>query len=855
MQITEGWPLVLFLAALPFVVWLAMRSMSPLSARHRGVLTVLRLIALACVTVALMQPVSVSQTSEVSVVYALDVSRSVDPTFVDAAIRWIDKANAEGKPAAARFVAFSDRARFVESAEAIRKVPLRSGPASNPEALDPLVTDLDAALDAAASGFAPDHVKRIVLMTDGVGTRGEAWRQLDRLRAQHIRVFTVPATVRAGRDAWVEGIDMPVELRRDEPAEVSVRIRSQAASAAKVTIRRAAKILAQRRVTLVAGMNRVPFTVRVAEAGAAEFSAEVQADGDDSPRNNVGTTRATVQARPRVLYVESNAESVRYLRDALTAQGFDVTATLPDGAPVDRAGFGSFDAVVLSDVKAEALGVPRMEALEKYVRDDGGGLIFAAGANAFGESGYRNSALERVLPATFEAQEKRRELALVIVLDRSYSMKGRKLDLAKAATLGALDLLEEEHRFGVVTFDSQPEITVPLAPVRSKRKAEDLISRFTASGQTNIYPALQMAYRMLVDAPAKSKHVILLSDGDTQPADFQRLAKRMADVKITVTTVAIGAEADRTLLENISTWGKGRFYYTESAERVPQIFIEETRKLVNENVREEPFRPAVKHKAEALRGIDLAQAPMLKGFASTKAKPRAEVTLTAGKDAPLLSRWQIGLGKAVVFGSDLKNRWAADWLTWPGYAKFWSQIVRESMRRTLREDVQFRVRQEAGQAVVTLDALTPDGQFRNGLAPKVSLSGVADLPSPVTLRQSGPGRYEVRVPLGDRPAGVVRASLSGGVPADVAARAGVAELAPATPEEYRLRAPDVAFLKALAEQTGGRYAPEARDVFATQGEAHGRSRALWPGFAVAALILYLLDLFLRRAPVARRWFR
>ena len=313
--------------------------------------------------------------------------------------------------------------------------------------------------------------------------------------------------------------------------------------------------------------------------------------------------------------------------------------------------------------------------------------------------------------------------------------------------------------------------------VRSKRKAEDLISRFTASGQTNIYPALQMAYRMLVDAPAKSKHVILLSDGDTQPADFQRLAKRMADVKITVTTVAIGAEADRTLLENISTWGKGRFYYTESAERVPQIFIEETRKLVNENVREEPFRPAVKHKAEALRGIDLAQAPMLKGFASTKAKPRAEVTLTAGKDAPLLSRWQIGLGKAVVFGSDLKNRWAADWLTWPGYAKFWSQIVRESMRRTLREDVQFRVRQEAGQAVVTLDALTPDGQFRNGLAPKVSLSGVADLPSPVTLRQSGPGRYEVRVPLGDRPAGVVRASLSGGVPADVAARAGVAELA------------------------------------------------------------------------------
>jgi Mg-chelatase subunit ChlD len=227
------------------------------------------------------------------------------------------------------------------------------------------------------------------------------------------------------------------------------------------------------------------------------------------------------------------------------------------------------------------LGETRMKALETYVRDQGGGLVYAAGANAYGEAGLRDSPLERVLPATFEAPEKRRDLALVIALDRSYSMKGRKLELAKAATLGALELLEEEHRFAVITFDSQPEITVPLAPVRSKRKAEDLISRFTASGQTNMYPALQMAYRMLVDVPLKAKHVILLSDGDTQPADFQRLARRMGDANITVTTVAIGAEADRALLENIATWGKGRHYYAESADSVPQIFLQETKRLVN----------------------------------------------------------------------------------------------------------------------------------------------------------------------------------------------------------------------------------------------------------------------------------
>ena len=57
-----------------------------------------------------------------------------------------------------------------------------------------------------------------------------------------------------------------------------------------------------------------------------------------------------------------------------------------------------------------------------------------------------------------------------------------------------------------------------------------------------------------------------------------------------------------------------------------------------------------------------------------------------------------------------------------------------AMRRTVREDVQFRIRREGDQAVVTLDLLSPDGQFRNGLAPRVALSGVPGLPALVTLR-------------------------------------------------------------------------------------------------------------------------
>ena len=122
-----------------------------------------------------------------------------------------------------------------------------------------------------------------------------------------------------------------------------------------------------------------------------------------------------------------------------------------------------------------------------------------------------------MLPVRFEARRKRRDLDLVLLIDRSHSMRGRKLELAKSAALATLDLLENEHRLAVIAFDARPHDVVPLAAVGNKRRAEDLIAGMTASGQTNIYHALSRAQRVLADSTATTRHVILLSDGVTAP--------------------------------------------------------------------------------------------------------------------------------------------------------------------------------------------------------------------------------------------------------------------------------------------------------------------------------------------------
>jgi hypothetical protein len=164
-------------------------------------------------------------------------------------------------------------------------------------------------------------------------------------------------------------------------------------------------------------------------------------------------------------------------------------------------------------------------------------------------------------------------------------------------------------------------------------------------------------------------------------------------------------------------------------------------------VGEKPFRPSVKFKSEAVADLDFASAPELKGYVISKPKQYAEVLLEVKDHHPLLVQTHYGLGKSVAFLSDVKNRWAGDWLGWPGYGKLWGQMIRASIRRNSGEELALRVTRDGREAVATLNAVSGDGQYRNDLAPKVRVSEPAGSSSISELRPVGPGRYQARIPL------------------------------------------------------------------------------------------------------------
>ena len=212
-----------------------------------------------------------------------------------------------------------------------------------------------------------------------------------------------------------------------------------------------------------------------------------------------------MQPRPHALYVEGGERGARYLADALTAQGIRVSVATAQELSDDARLLDGKDVVILSDVRADSLGTDAVQRLRAFVRDRGGGLIFAAGQNTYGQEGFAKSEMEQLLPVTFEAKRKHEDLDLVLLVDRSSSMRGQKIEVSKSAALATLDLLDPEHRLAVVAFDAQPHDVVPLMAVGDKREAENLISRMTSSGQTNIYNALLRAQALLAESQGQDQ--------------------------------------------------------------------------------------------------------------------------------------------------------------------------------------------------------------------------------------------------------------------------------------------------------------------------------------------------------------
>jgi len=832
------WPAV-FLLIVPYLWWMGRYTAVDLSPKHLRLSTLIRSAIVCLLVLALMQPVLYRASDYVSVIYLLDISQSIAPEAIRKAMDWIQQTNASAKPDHTGFVAFASNSMGLATIDDLKKVQVSNWGRKGD--LDQTATDISGALDHALRSFAPNHLKHIVLISDGNENSGELSAILPKLNRENVRVFTAPLEPRLERDVWIESMLAPASVTADEQFPVEVHVYSQFETSSTVEVKRGDQVLGSRVVSLVPGLNRIAFETRVPdESSTIVLTGTARTTDDAVTENNVFRQPVVVNGRPRILYVESSATNAQYLQKALTIEGLLVDVIGPEQLPSTTGPLDAYDAVILSDVDPKSISAQHMSAIETYVRELGGGFIMAGGENIYGKDGYSDTAIEKTLPVTFDTKKKPPTIAMVAVIDVSGSMSQGQLTIAKEAAKAPLKSLRNSDRFGVLSFNTGYNWVAPLQPAGNRNQINAQIETLYAGGGTNVYVGLNAAFAALKDAPDEVKTVVLLSDGITQVADHQALTNSMIKAGINVSSISVGLRSNRELMADIAMWGKGRAYYIDSYDRVPQIFVKETELALGKTLQEQPFLPIVAKNVEAFKGIDFGSAPRLLGYVVTKAKPTSDVLLTESwTGEPLLARWQYGLGKAAVFTSDVKTRWAAEWIPWKGYPKFWSQVVREMMRRRTDESFDFSVERRNDRAVVSINAVEKDGRFRNELQPQVRVVGPDQKVSLLDVPQVGPGAYEAMLQLGQDGPYVFRAATAG--------TGGLTRnLEYSYPAEYHFYPPDIEKLKSLSAATGGMFQPQAKDIIDPKGATTEFPTRLWPFLAAVVLGLYIVDILLRR---------
>jgi Mg-chelatase subunit ChlD len=842
------------LLAVP-LLWLIQRwTLSDLPRLQRWLNVALRSLVLVALVGALVQVVLTTFESRITTVFLVDTSASVPDEVLDEAVDYVNRAReAQGEYDQIRVVGFAKHPYRVPVPES---GPLETIPRPEDED-DRLYTDIAAALRMSYGLFPNNHLKRVVLLSDGNQTRGELLGEAHRAENFGIRLYQHEIEYEPKPEVMIRKVDAPENLEVGAPFRLVARVFSTHETKATLTLWQNEYKSGTKTVDLQEGANEVAFETEVIEPGFREFKLEMQVQGRDHVEaNNEYVYSTDVQGKPRVLYIEGEMRSRHYLQRALRNENFEVETRSKDSIPTTLKGFDQFDAVLLSDVSALHVSTKQMKLIDRYVRDLGGGFLMVGGEDSYGPGGYYGTYMKNVLPVKFQPKAERRKpsLALMLVIDKSGSMSGKRIELAKEAAKATVEILGKNDKVGVSAFDDSVQSIVRMQSAVNRVRILNDISRLQASGGTDIAAGLSQGFDKLSMTPAKLKHIILLSDGHSKPANiFSELLPAMRIENITVSTVAIGSQSATTLLRRIAEGGSGRYYFTSDPYNIPRIFMKETSTVSRNSMVEEPFRPKIVKQAQVLEGIPWDRAPYLLGYVSTQAKKSAEVLMVSEYGEPILARWRRGLGKVVAFTSDLKNRWAVQWVQWSGYAKFWSQLIRDTMRTDDRTRLPMRAEVERGEAKITVDAIGRDDRFINGLESKVTMTTPGGDKKTLELKQVAAGRYEATVPLDAYGSYHLKANHRAGPQTEQSNLSALSfgSLSYPYPREHLFLEPNRELLRQAAEAARGETNPSVETLFDPMGEEVKYRRELWPWFLVAALGLLVLDLLFRRVRLSR----
>lgn len=859
LQFTNPWWLLLLPAVVGWVVWLAWTSDVQAGPWRRWTAVVLRLLISIALVLGIAGIQWLRPLEGMNVFFLLDRSDSVPAVQQEMAREFVNQSASVKKAVDKGGVIVFGNGASIETTPNL-KVDIRKIHA----VIGTERTDIGSAIRLGTAAFPETGQKRLVVMSDGNENLGDALGAVAAAKSLGVTIDVVPLGISRGGDVSIQKLGVPAAIKKGQTFEVKILAQSDRKRQGTVRLFRNDQFLGEQKVSLEAGKNLFTFAQTLGEAGFYTYDAQLDAPGDSIAQNNKASGFASVRGDPRILLISADPAQDAPLAAALRTSRLEVKVGDIGSLPGTLAELQSYDTIFLSNIAAGDLGDTLMKLLESAVRDFGVGLVCVGGDQTYAAGAYRGTALESVLPVEMELSSKKilPSGAIALIMHGMEFNDGNQI--ARECALGVLDALGPQDELGVVLWDGFVHWLFPLEKVGSKKYMGSKIAGMNQGDLPSFSEIMDLAYKGdkdskgLKDSKSSLKHIIIFSDGDPGPPT-PALMQAIVQDKITVSTVMISGHSGPDTMISIADQGRGRFHDVRDPSRLPQIFIKEAMVILKSAIFEEPFKPQVAVNSEMVRGISAAEYPQLRGYVCTTPKGRAEVPLISDKGDPVLAHWQYGLGRTVAFTSDAKAKWATDWLGWGKYRQFWSQVAQWSLRRIDTADFNTEVSVEKGQGTISLEALDPQGNYRNFLNLQAVVVSPKGEKQTVRLEQTGPGRYETHfatrevgaylLNLMELKDGKLRASQTLGASVNYSPEFGASE-------------PNANLLDQLAQEGGGKVLmPDAAanrsiNSFLRDRKKTFQPRDLWESLLKMAVLLFIVDVGVRRIYLDRaEWLK
>jgi Mg-chelatase subunit ChlD len=729
----------------------------------------LRGLAALAIILAIVDPLIATSASSASAIFVVDQSGSIPPGTSDEVAAWVNAA-LNGAPAGAESAVIT----FGANPNVAAPMGSASSAASSwrmNAAVDGSATNLESAL-AVANALPTHGSRRIVVLSDGAENAGSAISQASQMGAP-IDTVAVPGI--SNGDLRIEQVSIPSAIWSGDHAGVTVSINSPALTDVKLQINVDGQLLSETNLNLSAGINSAAIDLGVLEPGFHAIDAIIvpnDSSFDPVPANDALPAAIMVRNAPNLLFVASENGDTGLLSAAFTRRGAIVTKITPQNLPTAVSSLAPYDAIVLNNVAASDLTIDQIAAIDQAARTLGKGVLVTGGASSYGPGGYAGTDLEKMLPVTVKVTDgaQRPRVALLLIIDHSgsmtYSPKNgvSKLDMARDAAKQAVSVLADGDQIGVLVFNDKQQWQVPMTVIEGQATRDRInasIDELTADSGTEVYPAMQVGLDAIRAVDVDVRHVILLSDGKSSSGtreSYQALIDAAARDRVTVSTLALGEDADKDLLQFIAQQGGGNYYLTETPDDIPRYTLQEAMSAGRQSVVRGGFTPIQVSASPIMDGIELAAMPDLDGYDFTEIKPEGNAVLTSRRMDPILANWQYGLGRVVAWTADDGSDFALQWRTWDQYDAFFASVLRWTLPDPEFRAVNTTVSRDGDAARFRFTATGAGGQtadLERAVVTVVGPGGGPGVPLPLVavgadiyegvLPQAAEGAYQVTI--------------------------------------------------------------------------------------------------------------